>query len=177
MWLFNHFLELAPKRRPLISLLDGHSLHFNIDMIKMAAERASSYSVPPQHPCLSTTGQNMLSPLKQYWRQQCTQYPEESLQKTHKVLFFSAGPQSMVPSHDTMKCCCRVQGHMDFPFNRDAIKLPPKSDCQNARKSKTTEKGSSTFLPLFSPSRSRAELRIAVTLQPSVDSAWRRLQK
>ena len=49
-----------------------------------------------------------------------------------------------------------------FPFNRDAIKLPQKSECQDAGKSKTIEKGSITFLPLFSPSQSRAEQRSEV---------------
>ena len=131
MWFFNHFLKLVPKRRPLILFLDGHSLHFNIDMIKMAAKRASSYSVAPppplQHPCLSTTGQNMLFTTHAILVTAMHTIPEECLQKTHKVLFFSACPQSMVPSHDTMKCCCRVQDHTDFPFNRDAITLPPKS--------------------------------------------------
>ena len=70
MWFFNHFLELAPKRRPLILLLDGHSLHFNTDMIKMAAERASSYSVPPLSYSIHVSqplDKTCFSPLKQYW--------------------------------------------------------------------------------------------------------------
>ena len=51
-----------------------------------------------------------------------------------------------------------------MPFN-----CPQKSECQDAGKSKTIEKGSITFLPLFSPSRSQDE-QSTVTVQPS-DSA------
>ncbi len=36
-WLFDHFLKYAPRCRPLLLLLDGHSSHYCPEAIKMAA--------------------------------------------------------------------------------------------------------------------------------------------
>lgn len=37
-WFRNHFLEYAPKSRPLLLLLDGHSSHYCPDFIRQACE-------------------------------------------------------------------------------------------------------------------------------------------
>ena len=37
-WFSNHFLVHAPSSRPLLLLLDGHSSHYNLNTISMAAE-------------------------------------------------------------------------------------------------------------------------------------------
>ena len=171
-WFFNHFLELAPKRRPLLLLLDGHSSHFNPDMIKIAAKESIDIFCLPHSTHVSQPQDKIcFSPLKQYWRQQCTQYllknPHRRLTKyCFSELFCKAWFQAMTPSN----AAAGFRATGIFPFNRDAIKLPQKSERQDAGKSKTIEKGSIIFLPLFSPSRSQAEQRSTVTVQPS-DSA------
>ena len=56
-WFENHFLFHAPAARPFILLLDGHSSHYNINAIKLAAAaRVMIFCLPP-----NTT--HMLQPL------------------------------------------------------------------------------------------------------------------
>ena len=37
-WLVNHFLKYAVGGRPLLSILDGHSSHYQPELIKYAKE-------------------------------------------------------------------------------------------------------------------------------------------
>ena len=47
-WFFNHFLTYAPKIRPIILLMDGHSTHYCPDLIKQAAtEKVILFVLPP----------------------------------------------------------------------------------------------------------------------------------
>ena len=129
-WFFNHFLELVPKRRLLLLLLDGHSSHFNPDMIKMAArESIIIFYLPPHSTHVSQLlDKTCFSPLKQFWRQQCTQYmmknPYKRLTKyCFSELFCQAWFQAMTPSN----AAAGFRATGIFPFNCDAIKLPKKS--------------------------------------------------
>jgi len=37
-WFLHHFLEHAVKSRPLMLLLDDHSSHYTLELVKLAAE-------------------------------------------------------------------------------------------------------------------------------------------
>lgn len=49
-WFFNHFLAYAPRCRPLLLLLDGHTSHYCPEMIKMAAAEKVIISPSPPIP-------------------------------------------------------------------------------------------------------------------------------
>ena len=47
-WLFHYFLEFAPSVRPFVLLLDGHTSHYNPEVIKLgAAEGLIMIALPP----------------------------------------------------------------------------------------------------------------------------------
>ena len=61
LWFTQHFLVHAPPTRPLLLLMDGHSTHFEPNVIRKAAEeRVILFCLPS----LATTGQGVLWPSK-----------------------------------------------------------------------------------------------------------------
>lgn len=47
-WFDHHFLAHAPPMRPLLSLIDGHSSHFEPGLVKKAAEeQVIVFCLPP----------------------------------------------------------------------------------------------------------------------------------
>jgi len=72
-WFFQHFLCHAGSSRPLLLLLDGHSSHFNLDLVTMARDNdVVIYTLGPH-----TTHEMQLldvavfGPLKHTWQEIC----------------------------------------------------------------------------------------------------------
>ena len=72
-WFVEHFLENAVSARPLLLLLDGHSTHYQPQVIRFAMERGCIMLCLPPH----TTHESqpldvgVFAPLKTQWRQVC----------------------------------------------------------------------------------------------------------
>ena len=79
-------------------------------MIKMAAKESINSVCPSQHPCFFShwTRPAIHTTQARPTTAKYEAFDEEFLQKAHKELLLSVLLQSMVPSHDTIKCCWRV---------------------------------------------------------------------
>ena len=75
-WFFKHFLTHAVSERPLLLLLDGHSSHYIIDLVKAAAEKDVIIFCLPPHTTADSQplDTSFFSPLKTYWFEICHQY-------------------------------------------------------------------------------------------------------
>ena len=75
-WLKNHFLFYAPPAQPLLLLLDGHTLHYQLEVLRIAAAEGVIIF------CLLPHAMHILQPLdngafgalKQHWGKACHQY-------------------------------------------------------------------------------------------------------
>ena len=121
MWFFNHFLKLVPKRRETTHFASGWPLlAFQYRHDKDGCRKSIIiFCSPPllQHPCLSTTRQNMLFTTQAILVTAMHTVPdEESLQKTHKVLLFQcwSAEHGSKPWHHEM--LLQGSGPHGFPF-------------------------------------------------------------
>ena len=123
-WFLQHFLKFAPSMRPLILLMDGHSSHFSLEMIKVAKkEGVILFTLPPNttHLC-QPLDKGPFAPLKLEWR--------KSVQN-----FLSANPGRVVSRYDfsqlfheawlrAMNARNITAGFRHtgvFPFNKEAV--------------------------------------------------------
>ena len=76
IWFSNHFLRYAPRARPLLLLLDGHSSHCCPEMINLAAaEQVIIFALPPNTTHLTQPLHKCcFGPLKVCWKEACQDY-------------------------------------------------------------------------------------------------------
>ena len=76
LWFTHHFLPYAPPTRPLLLLLDGHSSHYQLNVVKKAAEeQVILFCLPPHTTHLTQPlDKGPFGPLKMYWREECQNY-------------------------------------------------------------------------------------------------------
>ena len=75
-WLKNHFLLYAPPARPLLLLLDGHTSHYQLDVLRIAAaEGVIIFCLPPHAThILQPLDNGAFGVLKQHWSKACHRY-------------------------------------------------------------------------------------------------------
>ena len=129
-WFLNHFLTYAPKIRPIILLMDGHSTHYCPDLIKQAAtEKVILFVLPPHSTHITQPLDNgCYSPLKMHWRQVChdfySKHPGSVVTVYDFSELFSAAwlaamtGKNIISSFRNTGIC---------PFNRFAIDIPDQS--------------------------------------------------
>jgi len=73
---FTHFLKHAVSDHPLMLILDGHSSHYTLDLVKTAAaENVIMFCLPPHTTADSQPlDTSCFGPLKKYWYEVCRQY-------------------------------------------------------------------------------------------------------
>ena len=145
-WFQNHFLHTAPKARPLLLIMDGHSTHYNPTIIRKAmAENVIMFCLPPNTTHLTQPlDKTCFSVLKYYWSQGCHLYMRHNPAKVvnrsvFSQLFGKAWSQALTIGNVTASFT--ITGI--HPFNRHAISLPGE-DTQD------TVGSSRQFLPLIS---------------------------
>jgi len=71
-----HFLKHAVSDRPLMLILDGHSSHYTLNLVKTAAaENVILFCLPPHTTADSQPlDTSCFGPLKKYWYEVCRQY-------------------------------------------------------------------------------------------------------
>ena len=107
-WFLHHFLKHAVTSRPLMLLLDGHSSHYTLELVKLAAQHdVVIFCLPPHTTAdsqpLDTT---CFKPLKSYWVDVCRKYlfahPSQVITKFQfSALFAEAWSQGMTISNIT----------------------------------------------------------------------------
>ena len=129
-WLTDHFLQFAVGARPLLLLLDGHSSHYQPDLIRFAKEHDIILFCLPPH----TTHESqpldatVFKPRKQNWQDACHDYIQSNPGKAITKYQFSAllrvaWEKTMMPSI----ICSGFRRCGVYPFNPHAI------DCSISR--------------------------------------------
>ena len=149
-WFLQHFLEHAVSSRPLMLLLDGHSSHYTLELVKLAAaENVVIFCLPPHTTADSQPlDTSCFKPLKTSWADVCRKYlfanPGRVITKFHfSELFSQAWSNSMTISN--IASGFRTTGI--YPFNPSVI-LKKFSDSQ---KQSERDSGSVTKEVTFSP--------------------------
>ena len=72
-WFKNHFLVHAPPARPLLLLLDGHSSHYQPELLRIAAaERVVLFCLPPHTThILQPLDNGVFGSIKRNWNEAC----------------------------------------------------------------------------------------------------------
>ena len=119
-WFKKHFLKHAVSVRPLLLLLDGHSSHYQTELIKLARkEDIVTFCLPPHTTHVSQPlDVSVYSPLKSHWRAACHQYIQKNPGKVvtkyqFNTLLHEAWMQTMKPS----SICAGFRGCGVYPFN------------------------------------------------------------
>ena len=142
-WFINHPLELVctlKEATPL--LLEGHSSPFNPDMIKMATK---VFCLPLHTTTISQPLENMFSPVTNTGGS--TMHADFA-----KEWLLAITPSNAVAGFNAIEISLSITMPLNCPKSQDAATPQP------------LKKGSITFLPEFSPSRSRAEQIRAVAV-------------
>ena len=127
-WFLELFLPSAVSARPLLLLLDGHSTHYQLKVIKKARENDVLILCLPPHTTHATQPLDcgVFSPLKSQWSATCHEFFQKNLGKVitkfnFNQLFSQAWLKSLTPANliAGFKVC-------DIhPFNRNALKAVP----------------------------------------------------
>ena len=162
-WFVNHFLSYAPRIRPLILLMDGHSSHYCPDTIRYAAEEGILlFVLPPNTTHLTQPlDKGCFSPLKVRWRQICHEFrcknPGRVItrfdfnQLFSEVWYESMSVKNITSSFKTTGVC---------PFNRHALKVPGMESKVFSlfQPERLVEKTGLKYIPLYSPSRRQSKV-------------------
>ena len=123
IWFTRHFLAHALAARPLLLLLDGHSMHYNPEVIRIAAHEGVVFCLPPHTThLLQPLDKGVIGPLKAYWNEECQK-------------FYSRNSGKVISQYDFMpifnKAWCKAMTIPNVlsafrttgihPFNRDTI--------------------------------------------------------
>ena len=75
-WFLQHFLTHAVPERPLLLMLDGHSSHYTLELVKAAAKKEVIIFCLPPHTTADTQplDTSCFGPLKTFWFETCRQY-------------------------------------------------------------------------------------------------------
>ena len=123
-WLTDHLLKHAVGSRPLLVLLDGHSSHYQPDLIRFARENDIILFCLPPHTSHESQplDVSVFKPLKSNWQDECHNYMQSNPGKVVTKYQFSdllnkAWHKTMTPS----TICAGFRRSGVFPFNPDAI--------------------------------------------------------
>ena len=126
-WLSEHFIEYAVPGRPILLLLDGHSTHYQLDVVTFAKTHNIIMLCLPPH----TTHESqpldcgVFKPLKNKWTEVCHRYFQKNPGKlitkfNFNLLFSQAWLKALIPSNIVAGFkTCGV-----YPFNQNAISVP-----------------------------------------------------
>ena len=119
-WFEKHFLKYAVSPRPLLLLLDGHSSHYQLDLLKLARQnKVEVFCLPPHTSHVSQPlDVGVYSPLKSHWRAACHHYiqtnPGKVVTKYQvSTLLHEAWMKTMKPSN----ICAGFKECGVYPFN------------------------------------------------------------
>ena len=133
-WLSEHFLEHTVSSRPLLLLLDGHSTHYQPELLRVAKDHDVIMLCLPPH----TTHESqpldcgVFGPLKSHWSNVCHTYLQQNPGRImnrfqFSALFSKAWGTAVSPSNIIAGFRrCGV-----YPFNPSAISVPDVPDAND----------------------------------------------
>ena len=136
-WFDDLFLPSAVAARPLLLLLDGHSTHYQLDVITKAKKNDVLVLCLPPHTTHATQPLDcgVFSPLKAQWSATChdfiQKHPGKAISKFNfNKLFSQAWLKSLIPANliAGFKTCGI------YPFDRNAVKAVPIFDTNGIEK-------------------------------------------
>ena len=154
-WFTNHFLLHIPPQRPILLLLDGHSSHYQPQLIRTAAaNQIILFCLPPHttHWC-QPLDRSCFSPLKKAYNNECHLYmscnPGKAVNRFNFTETFSrAWTKAMTPAN--IVAGFRSTGI--YPLNRYAVLRYLQLE-EDGKIDMITSK-MRLFLPLYSPAKS-----------------------
>jgi len=173
-WFERHFLLYAPKARPLLLLLDGHSSHYSPEVIRAAAkEKVILFTLPPNTTHLTQPlDKGCFGPLKSYWKQACHEFysknPGYVITRFHfSSLFAKAWYQAMTSKNIVASFCTTGV----YPFDRKAISLPHTQKRQSIfQPDLLPEQTGLAYIPMYSPVTSRS-LKCRIKLDSAAETS------
>jgi len=141
-WMVEHFIQYAVPGRPLLLLLDGHSTHYQPDVIRFArAHNIIMLCLPPH-----TTHESqpldcgVFKPLKSKWTAVCHTYFQKHPGKVitrfnFNMLFSQAWLKSLIPSN--IIAGFKTSGI--FPYNPSSISIPTDDTSSDKNDTQTDE--------------------------------------
>ena len=154
-WFVHHFLVYAPKIRPLILLMDGHSSHYCPEFIKRAAaEKIILFTLPPNTTHITQPlDKGCFSPLKVYWRQACHDFYSHNPGRVVTVYEFSElFSKAWLSAMSAKNIVASFECTGIYPFNRYAITVDDGNECLSKPGSLAEQTGLAR-IPFYSPSR------------------------
>ena len=123
-WLTDHFLQFAVAARPLLLVLDGHSSHYQPELIQYAKEKDVILFCLPPHTSHESQPLDIsvFKPLKQNWQDACHNFMQSNPGKVITKYQFSpllseAWMATMTPAN----ICSGFRKCGVYPFNPNAI--------------------------------------------------------
>ena len=154
-WFTNHFLLHIPPQRPILLLLDGHSSHYQPQLIRTAAaNQIILFCLPPHTTHLfQPLDRSCFSPLKKAYNNECHFYmscnPGKAVNRFNFTEIFSrAWTKAMTPAN--IVAGFRSTGI--YPLNRYAVLRYLQLEEDGKIDMIASKMG--LFLPLYSPSKS-----------------------
>ncbi len=174
-WFQYHFLKYAPSDRPILLMVDGHSSHYNPQVIREAARSGVIlFCLPPN---VTHVAQPLdvtpFNSLKVHWDHVCDQFMSYHPGKIVTIhdfsrLFSQAWHQAMVPT--TILAGFRATGI--YPFNRQAITISGSEKEIATPTAKLAQRRGIRYLPFFSPHPNKSGRRPSQQEQFSDEGLW-----
>ena len=169
-WFKNHFLLHAPPVRPILLLLDGHSSHYQLELLRIASKEGIIIFCLPPHTThlLQPLDGCTFSSLKRYWGEECHLFCSRNPGKVvnrynFSSIFHSAWVQGM--SMQNVIASFREVGV--YPTNRDKVlgKLP--AALTNDVQSQESSSIPVPYVPFCTPRVQSSQHCVQKTPQPS----------
>ena len=156
-WFKNHFLRHAPPARPLLLLLDGHSSHFQPELVQAAAtEGVIIFCLPPHTTHLLQPLDNCaFGSLKRHWGEECHRFCSNNPGKVvNRYNFSSIFNAAWLKGMSMGNIIASFRAAGIYPLNRKAVlsQLPGTSEDIDAPQPHLPV--SLRIVPFFTPQQS-----------------------
>ena len=155
-WFVHHFLVHAPPKRPLLLLMDGHTSHYDVHTLDIAAkEGIVIYCLPPHTThILQPLDNGAFSSLKHHWMNQCSRFIANNpgkviTRRNFMQVFRPAWEKGM--SMSNVIGCFKAAGV--YPVDRSVVlsQLDAPNTVTESREGATP----APFVPFYTPKKSR----------------------